>query len=318
LKQPVWRFACVAANPAIDKTAEVRKIEPGAVHHLPSVTSCAGGKGLNVARVATILGAEPTVLGFAAGLSGRWILSTLKELGIEAQFVWVDGETRTCLSVLDQSTGQMSEFYETGPLVPEAASRSMRRRVSKLLREGHPFVTLSGSLPPGVPTDLYAWICAEGRRLGVRVLLDAAGPPAIAALEQRPWLLKVNAAEAEALTQIACQDGASALVAATRLLSLGACNALVTLGTAGAILATPTEQWILSPPRVAGSYSVGSGDAFLAGLVVALLAGDPLARALKKAGAAGAANALKPGAGRLQRTEVERLERDFRIHRAER
>jgi fructose-1-phosphate kinase PfkB-like protein len=56
-----------------------------------------------------------------------------------------------------------------------------------------------------------------------------------------------------------------------------------------------------------GSYPVGSGDAFLAGLVVALDRGAGWADALCAALGAGAANAEQPGAGRLERARAERL-----------
>jgi fructose-1-phosphate kinase PfkB-like protein len=48
-----------------------------------------------------------------------------------------------------------------------------------------------------------------------------------------------------------------------------------------------------------GRYPVGSGDAFLAGLVVALDGGAGWGDALRAAIGAGAANAEQPGAGRL-------------------
>ena len=56
-----------------------------------------------------------------------------------------------------------------------------------------------------------------------------------------------------------------------------------------------------------GSYPVGSGDAFLAGLVVALAAGAGWGDALAAAIGAGAANAELPGAGVLDRSRAEQL-----------
>ena len=59
--------------------------------------------------------------------------------------------------------------------------------------------------------------------------------------------------------------------------------------------------------RARGPYPVGSGDAFLAGLVVALDGGAGWPEALRAALGAGAANAERPGAGRLDRSRAAEL-----------
>jgi fructose-1-phosphate kinase PfkB-like protein len=53
-----------------------------------------------------------------------------------------------------------------------------------------------------------------------------------------------------------------------------------------------------------GRYPVGSGDAFLAGLVVALERDEPWPAALRLALGAAAANAAVPGAGTLDASRV--------------
>jgi fructose-1-phosphate kinase PfkB-like protein len=52
---------------------------------------------------------------------------------------------------------------------------------------------------------------------------------------------------------------------------------------------------------------VGSGDAFLAGLVTGLHGGDSLRHALVRATAAGTANALRPGAGVVDAADVAQV-----------
>jgi fructose-1-phosphate kinase PfkB-like protein len=58
---------------------------------------------------------------------------------------------------------------------------------------------------------------------------------------------------------------------------------------------------------VRGRYPVGSGDAFLAGLVVALDGGAGWGIALRLALGAATANAELPGAGRLDPSRAEAL-----------
>ena len=60
----------VASNPAIDRTLHVPILEPGRVHRTRQVHLGAGGKGLNVARAARVLGHPCRLTGCLAGHSG--------------------------------------------------------------------------------------------------------------------------------------------------------------------------------------------------------------------------------------------------------
>jgi fructose-1-phosphate kinase PfkB-like protein len=110
----------------------------------------------------------------------------------------------------------------------------------------------------------------------------------------RPALVKVNAVEAAQLT-----GTADALDAARMLHEAGGGAAIVTRGRDGAVMVAPDGSALAGDADADGSYPVGSGDAFLAGLVVALDAGAGWDDALRAAVGAGAANAEQPGAGGL-------------------
>jgi fructose-1-phosphate kinase PfkB-like protein len=92
---------------------------------------------------------------------------------------------------------------------------------------------------------------------------------------------------------------ADALDAARTLHEAGGGAAIVTRGRDGAVMVAPDGTALAGAADAEGRYPVGSGDAFLAGLVVALDAGAGWDDALRAAIGAGAANAEQPGAGRL-------------------
>ena len=77
------------------------------------------------------------------------------------------------------------------------------------------------------------------------------------------------------------------------------------------MLVTGEGAWALGnlPAAHRGHFSVGSGDAFLAGYLAGLARGLAPAEALPLAGAAGAANARTPGQGELDPVDVERTVR---------
>lgn len=83
------------------------------------------------------------------------------------------------------------------------------------------------------------------------------------------------------------------------LVERGAVAVIVTLGEKGAIAASAHGLWTVQTPPVPLVSSVGSGDSFLAGLMAALLQGQPLPQALTLAAACGAANAATEVAGQL-------------------
>ena len=157
----------VAPNPSIDRFHEVERLEVGAIHRPTVVLAVPGGKGLNAARAAATLGGSVTAVAAIGGDAGAWIRHRLADLGIDARFVEVPGETRTCLSVLDRSTGQLTEFYEAGHTVPASALDDLEAAVLAVLDAGDiGAIAMSGSLLAGMPADGYARLVALATERG--------------------------------------------------------------------------------------------------------------------------------------------------------
>lgn len=304
-------IACVAANPSVDRLLEVEVLRPGEIHRPRRAAAVAGGKGLNVARAAAALGGQATALALLGGHAGRWIAEQLAAERVQARCAWRAGETRTCVSIVDQRDGRLTEFYEPGAPVTADEWRTFEALVAAELAPGV-LVTLSGSLPPGAPADGWAQLARRAADIGARALLDGHGEPLLLALRERPAVVKVNAAEAQAATDLVVSGQRSALLAAQRLAWLGARAAIVTLGAAGAALVDAGGAWWVGAGP-SGRYPVGSGDAFLAGLAVALDRGEPLPAACRLGAAAAAANAAVPGPGRLDLAVQERARAEIRV-----
>lgn len=288
-------IVCAAANPSIDRLFEVEELRVGGVHRPAHQAQVAGGKGLNAARAVATLGADVRVVAILAGHAGRWLEHEVEREGIPLEPVWVDGESRSSLSVADRAGTGLTEFYEHGVTITDDGCRQFTDATSRRAR-GATWLTVSGSLPPGAPADGYR-------------MLDPACPVAADTIETRPAplaLTKVNAAEAAALTGLQTDTPEGALAAA-RQLSGGDGAGAVTRGPEGAVLVTPDGSALSGTLDAPGPYPVGSGDSFLAGLVFARAAGAAWDDALALALGAAAANAAVPGAGRFARTDAERL-----------
>jgi sugar/nucleoside kinase (ribokinase family) len=70
-------------------------------------------------------------------------------------------------------------------------------------------------------------------------------------------------------------------------------------------------------PKLEVVNPVGSGDAFNAGLSLALMEGQPIERALARGVAAGSANALALSGGMLDPSVARRLEGDIPVETTE-
>lgn len=315
----IRRIVGVSLNAAVDKTASVERLVPGEIHRPTVRTVVPGGKAVNVVRAARHLGLDGEVLAVLGGYAGAWYRAELAERSIPLHAVEVDGETRTCLSLLDVTTGELTELYEAGVELPDRDWPRVEDALRAALGAGggDAVVVLAGSLPPGAPVDAYGRLGTIAAGLGARTAVDIAGQPLAAALEAHPWLVKVNAAEAETVTGTSARTRDRAIAATHALRDRGAGIAIVTRGTHGAVLATADGTWTLGNLSVSlrGPYSVGSGDAFLAGFLVGLARGLSPGEALGLAGAAGAANARVPGQGELDPAAVARTLRSCRVER---
>jgi len=294
-------IVCLAANPSIDKLFEIERLVKGDIHRPSGLVQTAGGKGLNVARAATALGADVVAVGLMRGHTGAWLEETLAAEGVRASHVWTHGENRSSLSVADRETRGLTEFYEHGSEVPPSAWTELVHAASSAWVPGG-WLTISGSMPQGTPDDGYRDLVREARAARVRVALDADDRRLRLALEAQPDIVKVNAAEAGGLLGIPTSRRDEALTAAQKLRDLGGGDAhagVVTRGADGVVLAAPDGSLYEGVLYVRGRYPVGSGDAFLAGLVTSLDRGDDWDQALRLALGAATANAELPGAGRL-------------------
>lgn len=293
-------IACVAPSPSIDRLFEVERLRPGEIHRPTRFVRVAGGKGLNAARAVAALGGEVRAVALLGGHGGRWIADELERIGLPFVASWGGGETRSCVSVADDESGSLTEFYEANDAVSPDEWEAFAEAVADATASAD-WTTVSGSLPPGAPADGYERLAAVGAQVAVDTTALGAA---------RPTLVKVNAVEAATLTGLAVSSPGEAVEAAHALrLRVGGEGhaAAVTVGRHGAVLVTTEGETWRGSLAAEGRYPVGSGDAFLAGLVTALAADDDWPGALAAALGAAAANAEVPGAGLLDAARAQAL-----------
>jgi 1-phosphofructokinase family hexose kinase len=300
----------VSLNPAIDTRLILKGFLPGRVNRVEEVFRTPGGKAAHVAMALKGLGATPTWIGFSGGATGSELIAGLRLLGIETMSVPSGQSSRVNLEIVD-ARGEVTEILEPGGTItqPEwsdfqqvcagAFQRAAKKRIA----------LISGSLPPGVPSEACATLVRAAQSANCLAFLDSSGMPLSEALAARPDLVKINREEAEFVTQVDIRDPVTAAQAARKLLDLGASSAAVSLGDRGLVGVRKHDQLAIhawtTPLRP--KSTVGCGDSALAGLAFAAATGLSFEQCLALAVACGTANCLAALPGRIQREDIARI-----------
>jgi tagatose 6-phosphate kinase len=303
---------CLNLNAAVDKTIVVSSFELNKIHRPESVIVLAGGKGCNVARALKTLGEKPVVCGWVGGFAGQFIETELRLEGIQTDFVYTDFESRACTSILDREKGTMTEIYEKGDPVPLGKIDELRDHIRKTIGQ-YRAITLSGSMPQGVPSDFYADLIEIAREQNVPAFLDSSGDALRRGIEARPFLVKPNETEVRSLLNLDSNNTFDFVQAASEVSIKYGTRVLLSLGAKGAIAANGRDVFVVETPRVDAKSAVGSGDCTLGGLVYGILSGLSFEESVRCGVAAGTANTLTVGAGQFKMADYEKLREQVHV-----
>jgi len=126
----------VTLNPTLDKTLCVPQLCPGEFHRAAILRAELSGKGINVTRALKALGIPSKTLGFVGGRTGQAFQVGMAEEGFDLHFVEVGGETRSNITLLDESTGIYTKINEPGPTINAGHIAAMQAQVEQFARAG--------------------------------------------------------------------------------------------------------------------------------------------------------------------------------------
>ncbi|MBR3692377.1 MAG: 1-phosphofructokinase [Clostridia bacterium] len=301
----------VTLNPAIDKTAVISGFRAGTLNRMESLRADVGGKGINVSRCLSALGAESTAVVILAGGAGRKCREYLEGAGIGVLCREVPGETRTNLKIVDPARGENTDINEPGPEVPAEVLAGLCAELCERLQAGD-IVVLSGSLPKGTDKGLYAAWCEALSARGARVILDADGEALRLGLAAKPWLIKPNHEELSALCGIKAEEEAL-LAAGKELQAAGISRVVISRGGAGAIFLAEAGAFCAEPLSVPVKSTVGAGDSMVAALAYAAERGLDAEETVRLSMAMGAASVMLPGTDAPDMDTVRSLSEKVRI-----
>ncbi len=299
-------IATITLNPSLDEHIMVPGLVVEEANRWVRRYRYAGGKGIDVSRAVYEMGGITVAYGFVGGLDGRALEILLDEEGVLFSFTPIKEETRANLIITDAKTLQQTRIDAPGPRI---SKRELERLLIKLrqIRPSPDLKVVGGSVPPGVPVNIYYDIIMDARERGVRTVLDAEGQWLAEGLKAKPYLIKPNVHEIEMLLGRELPTEEAITEAALDLVKVGIEVVVISRGKEGIIAATKGGVFKAVSPSVKVRSAVGAGDCTVAGLALKLAYGEPLIEACRLAVAMGTACVLTTGTELCHKADVERL-----------
>ncbi|MCG9677251.1 1-phosphofructokinase [Vibrio sp. Isolate24] len=258
------KVVTITLNPALDLTGSLSSLKQGSVNLVHESSFHAAGKGVNVARVLSDLGADVTVTGFLGRDNQEMFCQLFQDIGADDQFIRVNGATRINVKLVEQS-GDVSDINFPGIAIDELALSQFEAKLEELT-EHHDYFVLAGSLPKGVtPERCASWISyLQGK--GKKVLFDSSREALKAGVASSPWLIKPNDEELSDYVGRVLTSTQECQSVAEELNKLGIENVVVSMGADGVMWLNQDEWLQAQPPHMDVVSTVGAGDTLVAGL----------------------------------------------------
>jgi len=251
----------VTPNPSFDHTYQVPKLELGEIARAEAVTIEAAGKGVNVARTASVNGHEAVAVAPGSAADGAAFRAQLEPAGVTCLIVERDEPTRRNITVVD-ADGTTTKVNEGGPALDASMASSLIAGIDAAPED---LVAGCGSLAPGTDPGFYATLSASLPNAAAQLALDSSGEPLRRCLDVPCLVAKPNRAELEELLEVRLNTYGELVNAAAGLVQRGWSNVMISLGPAGAVLVNGDGAWFGAAPTDMVGNTVGAGDALLTG-----------------------------------------------------
>jgi 1-phosphofructokinase family hexose kinase len=291
-------------TPAWQQILVFDRVRWGEVNRAREVAWCGSGKVLNAGMAVHRLGGPSLTLAPLGGLPLTEIDREFAKLEVPRRWIETRAATRVCTTILDQSTGRITEMVENGRPLDDGEYCAFLAAYAEEAARAQA-VVLIGSLPDGASISLYRDLVARTR---CPMILDFRGDGLLSVLDLKPYVVKPNREELEQTIGRSLDDDTNLLDAMHQLNRLGAQWVVVTQGHEAVWLASVDRAFRLTPPRIAEVVNpIGCGDCLAAGIAWATRRGDSIVDAVRFGMGAAGDNLGKLLPCRLEAQNVMRL-----------
>jgi 6-phosphofructokinase 2 len=296
----------ITLSPCIDKSTSIPSLiaEKKLQCAIPKLEP--GGGGINVARAIKKLGGQATAIFPSGGCTGKIFNHLLEKENIPAIIIDTANETRENIIVLDESSNNQYRFGMPGTVLSEWEWKQCLKAAEEINNVG--FIVASGSLPPGVPTNIYAQIAKIAKNKNAKFIVDASGEALQQAIDEGVYLIKPNLGELALLAGKHKLQPDEAKVIAKEIIAKGKCEVVVvSMGADGAMLVTKDIAEVIKPPAIKRKSTVGAGDSMVAGIIFYLSKGKNIFEAILYGVACGTAATMNAGTALCKKEDADKL-----------
>lgn len=299
-------------NPAIDKLYTIDGFAAGEDYPGQKPEVRIGGKGVNVARVLSQLGAKVHLYALMGEESERSFRREM-EPRCACTFIPVPGACRTTVNVIDRQNGRETVITERGPQVEDVHVSALMDALHENVAQGD-IVCCSGSIIAGAPDRIYASVSRLAERKGARCALDCNAKTLPASLKDARYALgKPNERELCALLGEERTTEPQKLAEYSRRLLPPYDALVISLGAQGGMWMDRDAALLARVPEIPVRSTVGSGDAAFAGALYAMAEGFMPKEALALSMACGAANAVLGEVGSVKLEDVCAINKQIQV-----
>ena len=296
----------VTFSPCIDKSTSVPKLIPEKKLKCAAPRLEPGGGGINVARAIVQLGGNATAIFPSGGFIGKLFNQLLDAENVPSISINAHSETRENIIVFEESTRNQFRFGMPGSPLTENEWKQCLEEIENL--DDIQYLVASGSLPPGVPENIYARLAGIALQKKARMIVDSSGPALKHAVDAGVYLIKPNLGELSALAGKGHLSLNDVEEVSQKIIDAGKCEVVVvSMGADGAMLVTKDFSETITPPPVDRVSTVGAGDSMVAGMILQLSLGKSPSEAARYGVACGSAATLNPGTGLCHKEDADRL-----------
>jgi 6-phosphofructokinase 2 len=306
LKNNMSNIITITFNPALDKSIAVPQLIPEKKLKCSHVKVEPGGGGINVSRAIHKLGGKSEAVFLSGGYTGKKFEALLLADNIRFVALPIHADTRENFIVFDEFANLQYRFGMDGPQIEEVEWQQVLTYLNQ--QEDIHYIVASGSLPPGVPTELFGKLAVIAKSKNAKLVVDTSGEALQYAVKEGVYLIKPNLSELSSLYGKEKLAKDEIIAAAQSIIHKGGCEIMVvSMGADGAMLVSGTEHYHVQPPAVTIHSTVGAGDSMVAGITLALANGLSYREALCYGVAAGTAATLNAGTELCKKEDTERI-----------
>ncbi|MDY3122661.1 1-phosphofructokinase family hexose kinase [Suipraeoptans intestinalis] len=301
-------------NPCMDKTITIDGFHYGGLNRTNEVRVDASGKGINVSIALTQLGREVRSFGIEFENGSELFRKQLKEQGISYESILVPGNLRENIKIRNSRDRITTELNQRGDYLSPSHVKEFLEKLYQQIPKLDVLV-ITGSVPCGVETDVYASVIRYANCHGVKCILDAEGELLLRGIKEKPYLIKPNFFELVTAFHLEKKGMGELLKVCREILQSGVKVICLSMGEKGALILDQEEIYFCRPNTLDVKSTQGAGDSLVAGLCSAIEDGKELSQMLRYGVAAAQGSLIKPGTLLCTREDFEHFYPMIQIER---